>query len=74
MISWFPQLNHLDDRTVTTEQRLEAKRLYKRPFLEELTKNIPLPNCLKFLQNKLSTICKNPLKSNDNSRRTNLII
>lgn len=74
VISWFPQLIHLDDRTVTAEQHLEAKRLYKRPFLEEFTKKIPLPNCLKYLQNKLSTICIKPLKSSDNSKRVNLII
>ncbi|XP_037867480.1 leucine-rich melanocyte differentiation-associated protein isoform X2 [Bombyx mori] len=36
IISQFPLLNHLDDRKVTDDQRTEALRLYKRPFLERL--------------------------------------
>ncbi|KAJ0177644.1 hypothetical protein K1T71_006517 [Dendrolimus kikuchii] len=36
VISQFPSLNHLDDRRVTEDQRLEAQRLYKRPFFERL--------------------------------------
>ncbi|CAB3235323.1 unnamed protein product [Arctia plantaginis] len=36
VISQFPSLTHLDDRRVTEDQRLEAQRLYKRPFLERI--------------------------------------
>ncbi|XP_028026169.1 uncharacterized protein LOC114239932 isoform X2 [Bombyx mandarina] len=36
IISQFQSLNHLDDRKVTDDQRTEALRLYKRPFLERL--------------------------------------
>ncbi|XP_030029969.2 leucine-rich melanocyte differentiation-associated protein isoform X1 [Manduca sexta] len=36
VISQFPSLNHLDDRKVTDDQRAEAHRLYKRPFLERI--------------------------------------
>ncbi|XP_075976046.1 leucine-rich melanocyte differentiation-associated protein-like isoform X2 [Anticarsia gemmatalis] len=38
VISQFPSLNHLDDRRVTEDQRLEAQRLYKRPFFERIVK------------------------------------
>ncbi|CAH0673854.1 unnamed protein product [Spodoptera exigua] len=38
VISQFPSLNHLDDRRVTEDQRLEAQRLYKRPFFERMVK------------------------------------
>ncbi|XP_052748552.1 leucine-rich melanocyte differentiation-associated protein-like isoform X2 [Galleria mellonella] len=34
VISQFPSLYHLDDRKVTSDQRQEAQRLYKRPLLE----------------------------------------
>nr|CAD7442711.1 unnamed protein product [Timema bartmani] len=32
VISWFDHLVHLDDQTVTNDQRLEAERLFKRPL------------------------------------------
>lgn len=38
VISQFPSLNHLDDRKVTEDQRIEAQRLYKRPFFERFLK------------------------------------
>lgn len=38
VISQFPSLVHLDDRKVTDDQREEAQRLYKRPFLERIVK------------------------------------
>ncbi|XP_049870819.1 uncharacterized protein LOC126370119 isoform X2 [Pectinophora gossypiella] len=41
VISQFPSLNHLDDRKVTEDQRSEAHRLYKRPFVERLVKPGP---------------------------------
>lgn len=44
VLSWFPHLIHLDDRLVTEEQRLEARRLYKRPILENI---FTLPECMK---------------------------
>ncbi|XP_015600694.1 leucine-rich melanocyte differentiation-associated protein isoform X2 [Cephus cinctus] len=56
VISWFPKLVHLDDRIVTNEQRLEAKRLFKRPFLEQLTENAQLPECIKLLHNKVTNV------------------
>ncbi|CAG4946081.1 unnamed protein product [Colias eurytheme] len=36
IISQFSSLYHLDDRKVTEDQREEAQRLYKRPFLQRI--------------------------------------
>lgn len=75
VISWFPHLVHLDDRTVTPEQRQEAKRLFKRPLLENLTEYAPLPECIKQLHNKIANIFSKPtLPCKLKPRGTNFII
>ncbi|XP_078036617.1 leucine-rich melanocyte differentiation-associated protein isoform X2 [Augochlora pura] len=75
IISWFPHLVHLDDRVVTPEQRKEAKRLFKRPFLENLADHNPLPECIKHLHNKITNIFFKPtLPYKEKSRGTNLIV
>ncbi|XP_066589970.1 leucine-rich melanocyte differentiation-associated protein-like isoform X2 [Prorops nasuta] len=56
VISWFPRLIHLDDRIITPEQREEAKRLFKRPFLESFAEQAHFPECIKQLRIKVSTI------------------
>ncbi|NP_001135911.1 uncharacterized protein LOC100216459 [Nasonia vitripennis] len=77
VISCFPRLVHLDDRVVTPEQRAEAKRLFKRPFFEQLVENTELPECLKFLHGKLASIFAKPVtvpeKFNPN-KGSNLIV
>lgn len=60
VISWFPQLIHLDDRVVTPEQRSEAKRLFKRPLLDQIAGNTQVPECIKHLHNKMSNIFTKP--------------
>lgn len=60
VISWFPHLVHLDDRTITPEQRQEARRLFKRPFLESFAENAPLPECIKHLHNKIASMFSKP--------------
>ena len=70
MISWFPRLIHLDDRAITEEQRQEAKRLFKRPILEQIAENTTMPLCLKSLHNKISTICINPFSQSDKLKQT----
>ncbi|XP_033333211.2 leucine-rich melanocyte differentiation-associated protein isoform X1 [Megalopta genalis] len=75
IISWFPHLVHLDDRLVTPEQREEAKRLFKRPFLENLADHTPLPECIKHLHNKITNIFFKPtLPYKEKSRGTNFIV
>lgn len=76
IISWFPRLVHLDDRTITPEQCQEAKRLYKRPFLESLSENTPLPECFKYLHKKLANMFSKPILPNklQGTRGTNVII
>ncbi|KAL3277300.1 hypothetical protein HHI36_012650 [Cryptolaemus montrouzieri] len=41
MISSFPHLIHLDEKRVTSNERIEAERLYQRPLYEKL---IPVAN------------------------------
>lgn len=62
MISQFPNLVHLDDRLVTNDQRMEAERLYKRPFLERIVSKTPstLPNYLRTVGEKVSGLFANP--------------
>ena len=75
VISLFPHLVHLDDRAVTPEQRQEAKRLYKRPLLENLTENAPLPECIKQLHNKIANIFSKPtLPYKLKPRGTNFVV
>ncbi|KAJ8676083.1 hypothetical protein QAD02_011869 [Eretmocerus hayati] len=77
VISWFPALEHLDDRVITPEQRAEAKRLFKRPFLEQLIERAPLPNCIKFMHSKLTAVLTKPVILQQNakpSRAPNLVI
>ncbi|CAL1685416.1 unnamed protein product [Lasius platythorax] len=73
VLSWFPHLMHLDDRIVTDEQLLEAKRLFKRPLFENV---IELPECIKDLHNKINIFSKPSILSDGQkiSRGTNLII
>ncbi|XP_033217163.1 leucine-rich melanocyte differentiation-associated protein-like isoform X2 [Belonocnema kinseyi] len=54
VISWFPRLVHLDDRLITSEQRIEATRLFRRPLLEQLSEHTPIPECIKVFHNRLS--------------------
>ncbi|XP_058794637.1 leucine-rich melanocyte differentiation-associated protein-like [Phymastichus coffea] len=65
VISWFPHLEHLDDRTVTPEQRVEAKRLFKRPALEQFIENAPLPECIKYLHSKIALFFAKPISLSD---------
>ena len=77
VISWFPRLVHLDDRVITPEQRSEAKRLFKRPILEKLVENAPLPECIKMLHSKLAAILIKPVTLPEKFKSTkgsNLII
>lgn len=76
VISWFPHLAHLDDRTITLDQRQEAKRLYKRPFLETISEHAPLPECLKYLHKKLAILFSKPVLPDkmQTARGTNVII
>jgi hypothetical protein len=77
VISWFPRLLHLDDRVITSEQRSEAKRLFKRPIFSQLVEKTPLPNCLKLLHNKLTAIFIKPLilpERLKSTKTSNLII
>ncbi|XP_012260584.1 leucine-rich melanocyte differentiation-associated protein-like isoform X2 [Athalia rosae] len=60
VISWFPHLVHLDDRAVTPEQRLEAKRLFRRPLLDQIAGTAQVPECIKHLHNKVSNIFSKP--------------
>lgn len=60
VISWFPHLLHLDDRKVTLDQRKEAKRLFKRPFFDDLTEPSPVPQCIRKLHNKIANIFVKP--------------
>ncbi|XP_043266728.1 leucine-rich melanocyte differentiation-associated protein-like isoform X2 [Venturia canescens] len=61
VISWFPRLIHLDDREVTREQRIEAKRLFKRPIFENFAENAPLPECLKLIHAKITNFFSKPV-------------
>ncbi|XP_063893788.1 leucine-rich melanocyte differentiation-associated protein isoform X1 [Helicoverpa armigera] len=62
VISQFPSLHHLDDRRVTEDQRLEAQRLYKRPFFERIVKPAGLSQIVNSsvtwntFQNKITTL------------------
>lgn len=72
MLSWFPHLVHLDDRTVNDEQLLEAKRLFKRPLFEN---TIELPECIKDLHNKINIFSKPSMPDGQKiSKGTNFII
>ncbi|XP_019878234.2 uncharacterized protein LOC109606101 isoform X2 [Aethina tumida] len=58
LISLFPQLKHLDDRTVTADQRAEAEKMYKRPLLERFVHNSQrkLPSYLQAVTSKVSNL------------------
>lgn len=51
VISWFHELEHLDDRTVILDEQSEARRLYKRPF----TERFPYRESLKQLFSSVAT-------------------
>ncbi|GBP65623.1 hypothetical protein EVAR_47228_1 [Eumeta japonica] len=38
VISQFPSLVHLDDRAITDDQRMEAQKVFKKPFFERFMK------------------------------------
>lgn len=59
VLSWFPHLLHLDDRTVTEQQLLEAKKLFRRSLFEDF---VVVPECIKELHNKIAVYSK-PLAS-----------
>ncbi|GLH07205.1 Uncharacterized protein GBIM_12723 [Gryllus bimaculatus] len=52
VISWFPNLIHLDDRAVTEDQKNEAHRLFRRPFLERLSISTSRSSYLRVIQEK----------------------
>ncbi|KAJ8724588.1 hypothetical protein PYW08_016062 [Mythimna loreyi] len=71
VISQFPALNHLDDRKVTEDQRLEAQRLYKRPFFERIAKPVGLSQISSSatwnsFQNKITTLLGKDKPNNRN--------
>lgn len=85
VISRLPRLVHLDDRTITNEQRSEAKRLFKKPLCERLLEKTSMLNCgnidnnvvLKTVHEKLSTFVVNPvfsLREKLKSVKSNLIV
>ncbi|ODN02772.1 Leucine-rich repeat-containing protein C10orf11 [Orchesella cincta] len=51
VISWIPQLQYLDDRVITDDQRSEALRLYGRPFYKVLLEE-QLPEFMERLRFK----------------------
>ena len=55
VISWMTNLDHLDDRPVTDDQKEEAQRLYSRPFYQTLM-NLPFPQYLQHVQQKLKCL------------------
>lgn len=72
VLSWFPHLIHLDDRTVTEQQLLQAKKLFRRSLLEDF---VVVPECLKDLHNKIAIYSKS--STSDEQRvfsGTNLIV
>lgn len=72
VLSWFPHLVHLDDRTVTKQQLLQAKKLFRRSVLEDF---VAVPECIKDMHNKIA-VYPNPLVS-DKQRvlgGTNLVV
>lgn len=74
MISLFPNLLHLDDRIITTDQRDEAKRLYKRPMVEKMVaKTQNLPQCIRIIKNKVSNMFS-PVPNFAVTRQRNTII
>lgn len=71
VLSWFPYLVHLDDRLVTEEQRLEAKRLYKRPMLENI---FTLPDRVKDIHFRMAFSKLLTFDGQKKPRETNSII
>ncbi|XP_063992688.1 leucine-rich melanocyte differentiation-associated protein-like isoform X2 [Diachasmimorpha longicaudata] len=76
VISWFPRLEHLDDRAVTPEQRREAKRLFKRPLLENIRNNTLIYECIKQLHSTATNIFSKPFNSDKNQTQKvlNLVV
>ncbi|XP_011699705.1 PREDICTED: leucine-rich repeat-containing protein C10orf11-like isoform X1 [Wasmannia auropunctata] len=72
VLSWFPHLVHLDDRTVTEQQLLQAKKLFKRSLLEDF---VAVPECIKELHNKIAVHSKSPASDRRRvSNETNLVV
>jgi len=72
VLSWFPHLVHLDDRTVTEQQLLQAKKLFRRSLLEDF---VAVPECIKDLHNKIIVHSKSPAFERQKiSSETNLIV
>ncbi|KYN03609.1 PREDICTED: leucine-rich repeat-containing protein C10orf11-like [Cyphomyrmex costatus] len=57
VLSWFPHLVHLDDRTVTKQQLFQAKKLFKHSLLE----NFVMPEYIKDLHNIVTIYSKSPM-------------
>lgn len=71
IVSWFPELVHLDDRTVTVDEHTEARRLYKRP----LTERFPYRESLKKLCSSVTASVQHILqKRNIHPERSNNFI
>lgn len=71
VLSWFPHLVHLDDRLVTEEQRLEARRLYKRPIFENV---FTLPERMKDIHYRMAFSKLLALDGQKKPKETNSII
>ncbi|GJQ86288.1 hypothetical protein Trydic_g8984 [Trypoxylus dichotomus] len=74
IISLFPNLLHLDDRTITDDQREEAERLYKRPIVQKVaikTQNFPL--CFRTIKNKMTNMFS-PVPNFAVNRQRNIIV
>ncbi|XP_039302697.1 internalin I isoform X2 [Solenopsis invicta] len=72
VLSWFPHLVHLDDRTVTKQQLLQAKKLFRRSVLEDF---VAVPECIKDMHNKIAVYPNPPVS--DKQRvlgGTNLVV
>ncbi|XP_067013253.1 leucine-rich melanocyte differentiation-associated protein [Anabrus simplex] len=72
VISWFPDLKHLDDRAVTSDQVDEALRLFKRPLLDRFSLTSSYSPYLQFLQNKITSFMASVsfLSSTNNTRNS----
>jgi len=72
VLSWFPHLVHLDDRTVTEQQLLQARKLFKRSLLEDFA---AVPEYIKDLHNKIAVYSKPSASDRQRiSSKTNLIV
>jgi hypothetical protein len=73
VISWLQNLEHLDDRSVTQDEREEALRLYKRPLLERM-QSISLPKLFHNTFSSIKELVGGSQASNQPQRYNSLII